>query len=113
MKANTDTPRETLLSEPIQPAPESPILVAPTVGEPLLPSRFRRGKLIITFTALLEKWKESGPCQSGSGERYVRRHGYRLRDSDGAIYRVYFERQAGGRSRRARWRIYSRENPDE
>lgn len=77
-------------------------------GEPGVPESFRwRGKEI-KIVEVLETWKEFGDCRHGSGERYVRKHGFRLKTSDGAILNVYFQRSFGrGRMTKDRWWLRS------
>ena len=100
---------EELISEAIRPDFSVPPLTASVPGEPLLSSVFtHRGKRI-QLLALLDKTKETRPCRHGSGERYVRRHVYRVRATDQSIYRIYCERQGVGRRSRPGWWIYSRE----
>jgi hypothetical protein len=55
---------------------------------------------------VLEEWKEAGDCRHGSGERYVRKHWFRIRTTEDLEMKIYFERQrrsSGG----SRWRLYS------
>ena len=59
---------------------------------------------------VLETWKEHGDCTHGSGERYVRKHGFRLRTADGAVFKVYFQRHFGKAKRGERWWIQSMED---
>jgi len=73
-------------------------------GEPGLPAKFRWRKKEFTVAQELESWRDHGDCRNGSGERYVRRHIYRVRTDDGAILRVYFQRSVGrGAMGQARW----------
>ncbi len=81
-------------------------------GEPGLPQKFRWRKTEYAVAEILEQWKEHGNCRHGSGERYLRRHLYRVRTTDGSVLRLYFQRSAG-RGKvpvRARWWIHSLEN---
>lgn len=80
--------------------------VAP--GEPALPERFTwRGKTY-EVAAVVSKWKETGPCTHGSGERYVRKHWFEIRTSDGTAMKIYFERRArSARERTKRWWLFS------
>jgi hypothetical protein len=77
-------------------------------GLPGAPAGFVWGGVAYRIVALLETWKQSGP-EGGrpEGERYLRRHWFRLRMSDGAVWTVYFLRQAprSGSARR-RWFLY-------
>jgi hypothetical protein len=78
-------------------------------GEPGLPHKFRWGKKEFMVARVLEQWKEHGDCTHGSGERYVRKHGYRVELTDGSIVRIFFNRNFGrGRpTNKARWWIQS------
>jgi hypothetical protein len=81
-------------------------------GEPGLPQKFRWREKEFLVAEVLEQGKEYGSCRHGSGERYVRRHSYRLRTGDGAVMNVYFQRSAGKGKliARARWWIQSIED---
>lgn len=95
------------VSESITPLDASFDTAGMSRGEPGVPRRFRWRKREITVAGVLESWKEYGDCTHGSGERYLRKHGYRLKTTDGMVLKVYFQR-TGGRSTlrsRARWWI--------
>jgi hypothetical protein len=77
-------------------------------GEPGFPQQFRWRKKLLTVAAVLERWKEHGDCRHGSGERYVRKHGYRVRTTEGDVLRIYFQRSVGrGKLPVNRWWIHS------
>src|SRR5271170_913428 len=97
------------ISEPIIPIEASFDTSGMARGEPGLPQKFRWRKKEFVVAEVLERWKEQGDCAHGSGERYVRRHGFRVRTGDGAVFRLYFQRSFGrGKSRAAhRWWIRS------
>jgi hypothetical protein len=99
------------VSEPITPLEGSfdPAMMAR--GKPGLPHKFRWRKEEWEVVELLGSWKEHGDCAHGSGERYVRKHGYRVRTTDGTIFQIYFQRSFGrGKFRmNSRWWIYSME----
>jgi hypothetical protein len=78
-------------------------------GEPGLPQKFRWRNAEYTVAEVLEQGKDHGDCRHGSGERYVRRHSYRIRTTDGTVMNLYFQRSAGrGKlSPNTRWRIQS------
>jgi len=84
-----------------------------TFGEPGVPSKFRWRQREFVVTELLEAWKDHGDCTHGSGERYVRKHWYRVRTSDGAICRLYFLRNFGKAGKRPRWWLHSMEQPQD
>jgi Family of unknown function (DUF6504) len=60
--------------------------------------------------AVLDQWKDHGDCRNGSGERYVRKHGYRVRTTDGTVMNLYFQRSTGlGKLPSKRWWLHSLE----
>jgi phosphoribosylglycinamide formyltransferase-1 len=75
-------------------------------GKPGLPRTFSWNGKKFSVLEVLEEWKECGDCRHGSGERYVRKHWFRVRTTDDLEMRIYFERQ-GRSSGGARWRLYS------
>jgi hypothetical protein len=81
-------------------------------GEPGLPQRFRWRKNEYAVAEVLERWKEHGDCRHGSGERYVRKHGYRVRTTNGTAMNLYFQRSAGRGKlpAKSRWWIHSIED---
>jgi hypothetical protein len=103
------------VSEPITPIGTSFDPAGMAMGEPGLPHQFRWRKKEFAVTEVLEKWKEHGDCAHGSGERYVRRHGYRVRTTDGTVFRLYFQRSFGrGKFQmKSRWWIQSIESGSE
>ena len=104
---------EKLVSEAIEPVFEGMAIEGQVVaGEPLVP-----GALVWRGTAypvlrVLSSGKGLGPCSHGSGERYVRKHWYRIETTDHMVMRVYFERRprAGTKAAR-RWWLYTIESP--
>jgi hypothetical protein len=80
-------------------------------GEPGLPLHFLWRRREWHVAAILEQWKAHGDCTHGSGERYVRRHVYRVQTEEGPVLRLYFQRTFGrGRPSRSRWWIHSVES---
>jgi phosphoribosylglycinamide formyltransferase-1 len=97
------------ISEPIGPVDGSFDTSGMARGEPGLPQKFRWREKEFIVSEVLEQWKEHGDCRHGSGERYVRKHGYRVRTTDGAVLRIYFQRSQG-RGKipvKSRWWIHS------
>src|SRR5271168_140311 len=86
---------DSFISEPILPVEGSFDTGGMARGEPGLPRKFRWRKKEFIVAEVLEQWKEHGDCRHGSGERYVRKHGYRIRTTDGTILRLYFQRSQG------------------
>jgi len=82
-------------------------------GEPGLPQKFRWREKEFTVAEVLEHWKEHGNCRHGSGERYVRKHGYRIRATDGTVMKLYFQRSMGRGKlpAKSRWWISALEGP--
>ena len=99
---------EEFISELIEPVVGSGDAAAMVAGAPGLPGRFVwRGREYVVV-AVLRCWKESGACRSGSAERYLRKHWYKLMTDDGLEMTVYFERQGRGRAQqKKRWWLYS------
>jgi len=99
---------ERFVSEPMAPEPGSGSASAAARGEPALPERFTWRGTAYRVAAVLEKWKTTGPCHSGSREQYVRRHWYHVRTEPPAVMTVYCDRQARDRRRpKARWWVYT------
>jgi phosphoribosylglycinamide formyltransferase-1 len=105
----SETPRsahETFVGEAIRPEDTSFAVLSMASGGPGLPSSFSwRGKKY-SVGEVVGRWKQTGDCRHGSGERYVRQHWFRIRTTDGLEMCIYFERQrrsSGG----SRWRLYS------
>ena len=99
--------RPGFVSEPITPLEASFDTAGMARGEPGLPRKFRWRGREFTVAEVLEQAKQYGDCAHGSGERYVRRHAYRIRTTEGQIMRVYFQRSFGrGRvTTKGRWRL--------
>ena len=78
------------------------------MGEPGLPREFFWRGRTLRILEVRRRWKETGPCRHGSGERYVRKHWYEVvTDADG-VMKIYFERQPRGGPKSARWWLYGR-----
>ena len=100
------------VSEPILPVGASFDAGGMARGEPGLPRKFRWRKKEFIVADVLEQWKEHGDCRHGSGERYVRKHGYRVRATDGTVMKLYFQRSVGRGKlpAKSRWWIQSIES---
>ena len=102
-------------SEPLAPAGGHFDTAAMARGEPGLPSVFSWRSRNCTIARVIQRWKQS-ECEGGrpGGERYLRRHYYRLEMTDGSVWTVYFTRQPTTSSRRAaanRWFLYTIDQP--
>lgn len=100
--------QERLVSERLTPILETVDARRVVIGAPLLPARFRWRGVEYAVAEVLEEWKETGPCHHGSGERYVRKHWWRIRTATGEEMKIYFERQArSARQKTQRWWLYT------
>ena len=82
-------------------------------GEPGLPAGFTWRGNTYDISETIKTWKhsESEGGRAG-GERYLRRHYYRLKMSDESIWTVYFTRQpAASGSAKSRWFLYTVDQP--
>ncbi len=96
------------ISERIEPMSEDIDTTGMSRGEPGFPRQFRwRGELV-DVAELLESSKERTE-RYGEGEKYTRKHCYRIRTTDGVVMNIYFERQMRT-SAKARWWIYTIED---
>lgn len=101
---------ETFISEAIEPIGNTFATGALITGEPAFPLKFSwRGKRH-EVVEVSEKWKETGDCTHGAGERYVRKHWYQIRTADDISMKLYFERKTRGTTK-IRWFIYSMDDP--
>ena len=103
--------KETFIGEAIVPEDMSFSVSPMAMGTPGLPQKFSWKGRRFSVIEVLEEWKESGPCRHGSGERYVRKHWFRVRTTEDLEMSIYFERQVrscGG----SRWRLYSIRNTE-
>ena len=99
---------ENFISEMIKPLAGTFDTAAMTRGEPGLPKNFIWRDNEYEVAEVLEVWKETGPCKSGSPELYLRKHWYKIRTADDKIMTLYFERQARSKSQnKARWWLYT------
>ena len=100
--------RQEFVSEEIAPVSGTGRAAAMARGEPGLPERFTWRDREYRVLGVIEQWKSSGPCKSGSDEMYLRRHWYRIVTEPHAVMSVYCERQARSRKRAtSRWFLYT------
>ncbi len=103
-------PQEALISEPIQPLPGSFDPAGMARGEPGLPRVFTWRKQQYTVARLLETWCSYGDDRGrGGGERYLRKHWFRVETTEGKVMTLYFDRQPlrGRGPVKGRWTLYS------
>ena len=99
---------EEFVSEPIQPVTGTFDAAGMTRGEPGLPQRFVWRDTEYSVAAVLAVWKEDGPCRHGSGERYLRKHWFKIATEQGPQMTLCFERQARSKSQRMmRWWLFT------
>jgi hypothetical protein len=99
---------EKFVSESISPIAGTFDTGAMSRGEPGLPARFIWRNSEYTVARVLDKWKETSPCKSGGKEKYVRKHWYMIKATDGNVMKVYFERRPLPKTqRKIRWWLYS------
>lgn len=103
--------RERFVGEGIIPVDRSFSVSAMATGTPGLPLSFSWRGRRFAILEVLEAWKDCGDCRHGSGERYVRKHWFRVRTTEAQEMRIYFERQ-GRTSGGSRWRLYSIRGPE-
>ncbi len=100
--------KELFVSEAITPVEGTMDTAAMARGEPGLPMRFIWRGREYAVDAVLDRWKDTSPCKSGSPERYVRKHWYKIRTAGGEETKIYLERQARSRSQaKSRWWLYT------
>lgn len=98
---------EQFICEAVVPEASSGRLSDALRGEPALPMRFQWRDRDYDVKEVIEKWKTTGPCHHGSGERYVRKHWFRIRTSDGLEMTLYCDRQPRRGQSSKRWWLYT------
>ena len=100
------------ISAAIQPEAGSFDATRMATGEPGLPDSFRWEGRAFRIARVVRTWRESGPCDHVSSDRYVRRHGFEVMTDDGACMTLYFERHPRRGEIRRRWWLYSIDEPE-
>lgn len=98
---------ERFIGEALRPLQEDWDPQSMAAGSPGLPSAFLWGGRTLRLAALVRTWKDTGPCGHGSGERYVRRHWFEVRTTEGEVLKLYFERQRRRGTVQSRWWLFS------
>ena len=108
-----DSSHSEFVSEPILPKRGS--FDSSDMGRALpgLPAEFTWRDESFCVRELLEKWKMSGPeVGRMGGERYLRRHYFRVKTTSGHIMVLYCERNTRNRTRpKSRWWLYTIQHP--
>jgi phosphoribosylglycinamide formyltransferase-1 len=102
--------REQLVSEPIHSLDPLIDTAALSRGEPSLPRRFRWREREYAVASVIGKWKTTSLCRSGSSEKYVRKHWWKVRTETGEVMKLYFNRQPKSPGE-MKWFLYSLEVP--
>ena len=104
---------EQFVSEAIRPDIGTVDTARMAAGEPGLPRVFRWKTHTIRIASIVRTWRETGPCDHGSSEAYVRKHWFEVVTDAGQIMKIYFERQPRSGKNRNRWWLYTvREKPE-
>jgi len=99
--------KPSFVSEPLTPDSSFDAL-GMSRGEPGLPAKFRWRERDLIVAEVLETSRAYGDCKHGSGERYLRKHCFRIRTTDGLVLHIYFQRTFGrSRGTAARWWLHS------
>jgi hypothetical protein len=99
--------KDEFVSEQLTPVPGTIDMARMAAGEPGLPRQFKWRNETIEIARVVRTWRGMGPCSHGSGETYLRRHGYEVETTAGMTLTIYFDRQPRTRSRKARWWLYT------
>lgn len=99
---------EKFISEAISPVAGTFDTGAMSRGEPGLPAKFIWRDSEYEIAHIMDKWKETSPCKSGGKEKYVRKHWYVVKATNGIVMKLYFERKPLSKGqRKLRWWLYS------
>ncbi len=103
---STHGANEQFISEAITPVPGTMDTTMMARGEAGLPRQFTWRGRRYEVEQLFEKWKQDSPAEGG--ERYLRRHWFMVRTTDGLVMKLYCERQPNLKKRpKQRWWIYA------
>jgi len=103
-----ETGRDRFVGDPIKPVPGTADATMMARGLPGLPRKFVWRGRQVEVAEVLGTRRTLGPCRHGSGEKYVRRHWFTVRTTDGATMTLYCDRQARrGQSAKARWWLFT------
>lgn len=98
---------ERFIGEDIKPVATTFDTARMAAGEPGLPQEFLWRGRTVEIEAVLRTWHETGKCDHGSPEQYVRKHWYEVVTTDGETMKIYFERHPRRGQKGARWRLFS------
>ncbi len=95
------------VAEPVHPDRETFATSLMAAGEPGLPGVFRWRGGCVRVVGVTRRWRETGPCRHGSGERYARRHWYEVLTDSGQVMVLYCDRHVRRGDRGGRWWLYT------
>ncbi len=98
-----------LVSEAIQPVPETFDTAFMSAGVPGMPREFFWRKKKYVVEDVVRAWKTTGLCHHGSPEQYVRRHWFKVRTRAGVIMTLYFDKGTRGKRAEMGWFLYATE----
>ena len=101
--------REIFISEAIEPVAATFDTKRMAAGAPGLPREFIWHGATIRIVEVRREWSETGPCRHGSGEQYVRKHWFQVRDDQRRLMTIYFVRHAKRGQAKERWQLFSME----
>ncbi len=114
MSKNAHDAAHEFVSETITPDRGTFEAAAMARGQPGLPTGFTWRGRHYTIDSLLEAWKHTELDKHRSGERYYRKHYYRIRTDTGEVMTLYAVRHLKpGENPRNRWWLFTIENPGE
>ena len=95
------------ISAPLRPDPKTFDVNRMAAGEPGLPSVVYWNEQTIRIVRVVRTWRETGKCDHGSTDMYVRKHWYKVVTDAGQIMKIYFERQPRFGKSKCRWWLFS------
>jgi hypothetical protein len=104
------TPAEALISEPVVAAEGSFDAESMARGEPGVPTAFTWRGREYRVRAVVNHWKTLRDCRSGSGEKYVGKHYFKVEADSGERMTLYRARTG---SKNDSWILYSIEKNKE
>ncbi len=109
----TTTDTERFIGADLLPVTATSDTARMAAGEPGLPREFRWGTVTVTIVDVRRSWHDTGPCDHGSRERYVRKHWYEVETAEHGVMKIYFDRQPRrGHATAPRWRLFSIVTPE-
>jgi phosphoribosylglycinamide formyltransferase-1 len=99
------------IDEPITPVKESIDVSFMASGGPGLPRAFLWRGRTVEVVAVLRFWHDTGQCDRGSEEIYVRKHWFEVETAEDGTMKIYFERQPRRGKKGPRWWLFSIREP--